>query len=320
MDSLERVETSRPPASAFLLIDSQDRVQVASSTDPSFDVIANPEGALQPMNNFTIYKRQPFLTGYFHRLAVTEIRFEFASPNVNLRNNKLVFDISGEPTLITVEIEEGFYTPTQLAAELEAQLLIDAPAYTWNVSFANERFEIECDEVFIVSPEIYPTVEQTLRSLFYMMNFSSVNNGFDPNNYALIQQGMFHPPMVYTRYVDICSRTLTNYQKVKDNSTRENQTPAVLARVYLSSEGNTNGTNNASYPGNAGIVINRIYNVPKYSSWSPGQYIDQIDIQLRDDAGNLLYIEYNGVQTEAGLKGALENNNQFQLTLHCSES
>jgi hypothetical protein len=72
-------------------------------------------------------------------------------------------------------------------------------------------------------------------------------------------------------------------------------------------------------------VAQRIWNVPKYSSWSPGQFIDQIDIQLRDDAGNLLYIPYNDFSGELTSKedavaAALQNQNSFQLTLHCSES
>jgi hypothetical protein len=313
---LEHVETCRHPASAFLLIDSQDRVQSSSSSDPSVAVQEKPESFLQPMNNFTIYKRQPFLTGYFHRIAVTECRFEFGTPNVNRRNNLIQFDVvdvSGG-NFVTIEINEGFYTPDELASELETQLNTDISGATWTVNYIADCFEITCSDEFVISPYPYPTVEQTLRGLFYMMNFSAKNNGFVPANYSTTQIGMFHPPLVYTRYIDICSRTLTQYQKVKDNSTRENQTPAVLCRIYLTND------ENPAYPGSAGTVIERIWNTPKYSSWSPGQFIDQIDIQLRDDAGNLLYIEYNGEQTEAGLKGAIENNNQFQLTLHCSES
>jgi hypothetical protein len=75
-------------------------------------------------------------------------------------------------------------------------------------------------------------------------------------------------------------------------------------------------------------VIQRIYNVPKYSSWNPGAFIDQIDIQLRDDAGNLLYIPYTSELTEnqidplpgQELLGPTYNANQFQLTCHASET
>jgi hypothetical protein len=135
--------------------------------------------------------------------------------------------------------------------------------------------------------------------------------------------GQPFPALVYTRYVDICSRNLTNYQKVKDNSTRENQTPAVLCRLYLGNyltEGmSPNST--ASWVGSGPTVLQRIYNVPKYASWSPGAFIDQIDIQLRDDVGNLLYIP--GLEDdplEATNFAAFTNSCSFQLTLHASES
>jgi len=129
--------------------------------------------------------------------------------------------------------------------------------------------------------------------------------------------------MAYTRYIDICSRSLTQYQKVKDNSTRENQTPAVLCRIYIgnySSEGLGDGGSTATlyYPGCRPAVIQRIFNVPKYASWNPGAFIDQIDIELRDDVGNLLYIPGDPNRSEE--LNAVRSNNQFQLTLLASES
>ena len=313
---LEQVETNRAPASAFLCIDSQDRIQSSSLRDPAFSVAFEPETVLQPINNFTIYKRQPFLTGYFHRIAVTECRFEMGIPNVNVRNNLIVV-VDASSVIHTIEIPEGFYTPVELAAELDSQLTADIPTQTWDVQFTGDRFEIESDADFTISPHLYDSAEQTVRGLFFMMNFSYVNTGFF--NPQTTQVSMYHPPMMYTRYIDVCSRTLTQYQKVKDNSTRENQTPAILARIYLTNDSNPN------YPGSRGTVIQRIWNVPKYSSWSPGQFIDQIDIQLRDDAGNLLYIPYNDFSGELTSKedavaATLQNQNSFQLTLHCSES
>jgi hypothetical protein len=88
-------ETNRPQASAFLLVDSQDRHQVSNlsaeqQVDDAF-ITEQLDGVLQPLNDFVIQKRQAFLSGYFTRAAVTEVRFEFNSPNVNVRNNKIIF-------------------------------------------------------------------------------------------------------------------------------------------------------------------------------------------------------------------------------------
>ena len=311
-------ETNRPPASAFLFVDSQDRHQISSL--PKEDValvLPDLNGILQPINDFVIQKRQPFLTGYFTRIAVTEVRFEYNSPNVNVRNNAIIFTGEGPVTKV-IEVPEYFYTPVELASQLDSILTTEFPAQTWAVTYTDNMFKIVSNKDFFIQPYDYPTIEQTLSGLFYMMGFSYEVNG----NPDTEQEGAFFPNMTYTRYIDICSRQLTQYQKVKDNSTRENQTPAVLCRIYLgnyTTEGVGPGDTTARtiWPGCAPAIIQRIYNVPKYSSWSPGQYIDQIDIQLRDDTGALLYIPGNSADEALNAKTC---TNSFQLTLHASEN
>lgn len=312
-------ETNRPPASAFLLIDSQDRHQVSSlgQNDVDYNVAVNLDGILQPLNDFTIQKRQPFLSGYFTRIAVTEVRFEYNVPNVNERNNAIIFWDKDNDSHV-IEIPEYFYTPQELATQLDDELTTNIPGQTWAVTYEDNHFKIVSDEDFHINPYFFPTIEQTLSGLFYMMGFNFTIN----DDIQTTHEGAVFPNMTYTRYIDICSRSLTQYQKVKDNSTRENQTPAVLCRVYLgnyTTEGVGVGDSTAKtiWPGCAPAIIQRIYNVPKYSSWNPGAFIDQIDIQLRDDTGALLYIP--GTSTTE-LQNAKNSPNQFQITIHCSES
>ena len=311
-------ETSRQPASAFLFIDSSERTQISSlGKDQSLTAFLTTY-PVQALNQFTIQKRQSFLSGYFTRLAVTEVRFEYNSPNVNKRNNLIVFfDDNDDPYVI--EVPEGFYTPDELATALQTQLTADIPGQTWTVTFTGDFFQITSDADFTIYPSEFSTIDQTLRGLFFMMGFDvTLTSDADTT-----QQGSLFPSMAYTRYIDICSRSLTQYQKVKDNSTRENQTPAVLCRIYIgnySSEGLGDGGSTATlyYPGCRPAVIQRIFNVPKYASWNPGAFIDQIDIELRDDVGNLLYIPGDPNRSEE--LNAVRSNNQFQLTLLASES
>lgn len=320
--SPEQVDTIRKPRSAFLLVDSKDRAQI-SSQDPLTNLLNYyTGGAGQPLNNFIIQKRQTFMSGYFHRIALTEARFEFNSPNVNPRNNKIgVYDALLNE--VAVDIDEGFYTPDELASALQARLTTLIPAQTWAVVFTNNYFfQITSNANFSLFAWPYPTLAQSQSGLFFMMGFNSFNTAINIPAGALVQKGDIFPSMCYTRYVDICSRQLTQYQKSKDNSTRENQNPGVLVRLYLSnygSEGVGAGDDSAKqiWPGCAPAVLYRYYNVPKYSSWSPGAFIDQIDIELRDDAGNLLYIP--GPYTDE-VKNATICNNNFQLTFHVSES
>jgi len=313
----ENVDTIRKPRSTLLLIDSKDRTQIAS-VDPVDSLSAFIQGrGGQPLNNFTIQKRQTFVSGYFHRIGVVEARFEFNSPNVNPRNNKIdVALLTGDP--ITITITEGFYTPEELATELQGALNTAIPTQTWTVVFTNNYFfRITSNSPFGLFPTAFPSLSQSFSGLFFMMGFNPTNR-----SRGLVQVGTQFPSMTYTRYIDICSRQLTQYQKAKDNSTRENQVPAVLCRLYLSnysSEGLGAGDESAKqiWPGCAPAVIYRYFNVPKMSNWSSGAFVDQIDIELRDDAGNLLYIP--GPSTDE-VQNATFSPNDFQLTLQLSET
>jgi hypothetical protein len=326
----ESVETYRKPRSTLLLIDSADRSQV--STVSAIGTNNLPAGFTQPLNDFTIQKRQAFVSGFFHRIGVVEARFEFNSPNVNARNNKIVVRTGGPlPTPIvsyTITVPEGFYTPDGLAAELQAQLIAQIASSTWTVVYDSDTFTFTITNVslsgsateFFLAPFAYGTQAQILKGLFYIMGFSLGNGAVASGVFTQISTPF--PSMCYTRYIDICSRQLTQYQKAKDNSTRENQVPAVLCRLYLSnysSEGVGDGDSTARqlWPGCAPAVIYRYFNVPKMSNWSSGAFVDQIDIELRDDAGNLLYIP--GQSTDE-VENATYSPNNFQITLQLSES
>jgi hypothetical protein len=311
-------ETSRQPASAYLFIDSQDRAQISSLGQEQSLTQFLIKYPVQPLNSFTIQKRQPFLSGYFTRLAVTECRFEFNSPNVNKRNNLIVF-FDENNVAHEIEVPEAFYTPDELATALQSALTSAIAGQTWTVAFSGDFFTVNSDADFSIYPAEFSTVDQTLKGLFFMMGFDATLTA-DPDT---TQQGSQFPSMTYTRYIDICSRQLTQYQKVKDNSTRENQVPSVLCRLYLgnyTTEGLGDGGSTATlyYPGCRPCVISRIFNVPKYASWNPGAFIDQIDIELRDDIGNLLYIAGDPNRNEQ--LNAIRTTNEFQLTLHASES
>ena len=347
--------TQRPPASAFLLIDSRDRIQSGVSGQAEAELIQN--GQNQPLNDFTIQKRQAFLSGYFNRIGVTEVRFPWCIPNINPRNNQYVYTTWNpgpfpQPSTFqsTITVPEGFYNPEELAQQLSGDNKSLDPAQTFYNGFpdvpnvipqATGAFQVGSTSSFTITASDQPrgglisvmNLESQYSTFTSTINSSTVtlsypvpqNSGFPGQNYVL---GQPMPKMTYTDYVDVCSRTLTQYQNVKDNSTRENQTPAVLQRIYVNDNNATMSFGNGGFypvglsnvdvsqdtqwPGCRPGLISRIYNVPKYSSWSPGQFIDQIDIQLRDDNGDLLYIPNDG-------NGKTQFQN-FQMTFHCSEN
>jgi hypothetical protein len=117
----------------------------------------------------------------------------------------------------------------------------------------------------------------------------------------------------YTAYIDICSDTLTKYQEVKDNMTRRVRNKAgVIARIY------TVPFNQKEYTGSdlsepSGDIkagpynIDTDYNSPKWIKWNPDEYIYEIDIQMYDQYGELLY--WSPI-----------NNTEFDMTILASES
>ena len=296
--------TLRVPATAYLMVDSFDRNQGAQYTDTT---LVN----IQPLNNFTIQKRQTFISGFFNRIALTEVRFPFASPNINPLNNSIRFyDSTATEHVITIPI--GFYTPDELAAELDTQLTAAIPGQTWAVTYNEEtcNFTVTSNANFSVAPFQYPSSARTLKGLFYMMGFT----GAVP---ALTTSTIPGPNMQYTQYVDICSRALTQFQQVKDNSTRENQAPGIVCRLYLNNftneclgDGNTGAK--LTWPGCRMAMVHRLFPVPKQSAWHPGQFVDAIDISLYDDAGEPLYYP----DTAGGKICPCD----FQLTFELSEN
>lgn len=290
--------TQRSPASAFMCVDSFDRHQPGV-----------PTGFIQqPINNFVVQKRQTFISGFFHRLGLTEVRFPYAGPNINPRNN--VIDVSNNGTTVSVTIPEGYYTPVELAAELQAQLTAQVGAVTWGCAYLEEqgKFDLSGNSNFTLSPYDFGNDLQTRKGLYYMMNWA--NTSTPAQNFKSLAM----PNLQYTSYIDICSRALTQFQQVKDNSTRENQAPGLLCRLYLNNTTNENlGDGNTSakltWPGCRPQMIHRLFPAPKLSAWQPGQFVDAVDITLYDDAGNLLYYS-----------DATNTTNDFQLSFTISEN
>ena len=96
--------------------------------------------------------------------------------------------------------------------------------------------------------------------------------------------------MVYTKFIDICSSRLTQFQRVKDATTLINNTNTdVIARVYACPP---NVTLNGAQPGqlfSTPWVMTIDYNTPKHIRWSPDQAINNFDIQLKDEYGQIIH-------------------------------
>jgi hypothetical protein len=293
--------TVRPASTALLTIDSEDRYQ---------DYLDARENPTSPYN-FTIRKNENLMAGFFTRLAVTEVNFPWTIPNINQKTNKILvsYDINGTFTaLTTIVIPVGFYTPAQLAAQmqikvraLDAGLASFVMAYGQDISLSvgisgeepsfSYRTDISVNTISFdplpYNTTAYPYNSQT-KQLFDLLGFEDANsiqatNGIGAYTYCQA-----------IRYVDIVCNVLTSVSALKDNTSQ----PVVrdmLCRVYLGDGGGTGQSttkpSDAAFcpPGCMPLTIYRNFTNPKQIQWLPNQNIPgTLQFQVYDDAGDLL--------------------------------
>lgn len=270
--------TIRQPAYAQLLIDSEDRQ------------------AGQPANDFTIYRNQALLYGYFYRLAITQIQFHWDLPTIVTNvNDRFYFSENNSSTNALVIIPQGYYNPTTLAAAI--QTAIRAADANW-VSYvcvfddltngfvidtgggANIRFNFPLYEPVAYDLKNYPVLRNTARSL----GITVANTIFSPT------QTLAVPQLVYTQFIDIVSRSLTKFQRVKDADTSlVNPKSFIVARLYLCPPNTAVATTATSGIGSNPFFICVDYNTPKMIKYSPDEALSEIDLQVLDEYGDPLY-------------------------------
>ena len=263
-----------PLSSALFTVDSRDGIR----TDPSTGFIVDAQNPY----DIQIYKNQQLFSGAVQRIALTEINMPFNVPNVNPYNNVLYLEdgLGNEFALgndvytdelgavVDTTISPGFYTPQELAAQLQA-LLINSSALgtnTWTVTynasygvpynnppgkptFANiPFFTINNNTVpFRVNPKfnqnkgsyknvLITPITTTRRSstLAEMMGYSNASKLF-----ATSQVGNY-ASMLYTNYIDIVSPFLSKHMEVRDTSSSYFNGSDIVARMYISREGYDN--------------------------------------------------------------------------------
>lgn len=124
---------------------------------------------------------------------------------------------------------------------------------------------------------------------------------------SAIQNSYDYPTFLYTPYIDIFSDVLTNYQDVKDSTTATTKFKGLVARVYLSGNGNIQDTVGVSSLGSRPFVMTADLNSPKVIQWSPDVAVPGIDFQVYDQYSDLIPGPAEGFSTE------------FQMTLLCIE-
>lgn len=293
----------RPPASAHLMVSSTDRYKTVG--DRWFEPTTSANWKLNKPNNL--------LYGYFTRVALTQIQFQWYLPTIGTNKNdifRLIIKTNPGGTIVfdkIFQVPQELYTGTQLATVVQ-DLVTNDPSYnvawgfTFTFSTTTKTFTmgVNAGYVFNVETEDLPQGQKEIAERF-LFTIGFIQFSFDVLSYEGNEA-----PLYYTRWLDICSDGLTQFQRVKDATTLPNSiNNNVIARVYPTAPNTRFNDNYSAFQGHFVLCID--YNTPKHIKWSPDQALNNFDIQVFDEYGEYMAWGYN-------------NESEYQLTFLASET
>jgi hypothetical protein len=305
---------------AILAVNSLDRYIVSVNgreNQPFSDyLVAQYFGRAPYSNNFTIQSPGALIYGYINRIVVSQIQIQYNIPTViNGVNDRFLVGDGATNVLYPVTIPYGYYVPDELAVALQTVItavpqlaaLSITVVYDTTIGF---RFDATADFYFPDLNEIEATAGETAQTVTialkaYRLLGLNVGNGFPETE----QLSQVFPNFLYTPYIDFYSDVLTNYQNVKDTNTSVSKPKGLIARVYLSGNGNLQSQTATAALGSEPFVVTADMNSPKIIKWSPDVAVPSIDFQLRDCYGDLIPT----TPTTDSL------STEFQMTLLCVE-
>ena len=272
----------RNPSTALLTIDSSDRNFTSSPNQ----------------YDFQIQKNTNILSGFFTRLAVSEVVMEYANANITTGHNTLIVDISGDVSSPrTITLEYGNYTAYETLKAIQTSLndlsgstnvvfnletrrtatLSNSPLITFLGS--GTQWVLEC--VDKTNPATLVDFEITGGSLYSPLRV--INLG---SPQPIWGGGM--PDLRVTAYLDIVSTQLTYCQDLKDASTSVLIRDS-LCRFYLADAiTQYDEAGLILYPGYLPIIMYRQYPFPKQIKWDNIQPIGNLQFQVYGSDGQLL--------------------------------
>jgi len=296
--------TQRLPSTSLFTIDSEDRWR----DYPEARSLGSNRNA--DAYNFTIYKPEALLSGYFTRLAITEVAFPWVIGNVNRRTSTIVVgwaDSSGTYSQ-QIALPQGFYTPARLASTLQTVVRSLSPSLAaFTITYGVEGYgsDVVDSPVFQYranggigvsvwfnplpyNSSAYP-YPSTSKQLFDVLGFTELNQ--QPLATSAGAVGGFTYCQA-VRYIDICSSALTYNQALKDGTSQPISRDS-LCRIYVSDSNAQSSVpcSSASFspPGCTPTTIYRQFSTPKSIQWAPNQPIPGVvDFQVYDDTGVLL--------------------------------
>lgn len=306
----------RPPASAQLSINSIDRYASAQNPVAQYALFENANAQNTPASDFIITVQRPLLSGYFTRLAVSQVQLDWKVQTVTQGyNDQFQFKDMSNNNIYLVNITPGYYNVYELAAAIETAVQgVGAPWNAFTCVFSDQlqalimasnvaglTFRL-ISNALIPGPQVFP-VNTRLNNFFDMIGVVYLNAAF-----SLTTHTLGNCRTIPTRYIDICSRKLTQYMRVKDSETSFNPDTAVLCRVYMTPPNQRTLIDaSGNLPGSFPFTLVWDPNTPKHIKWEPNQFIYDFDIQVKDEFGGLV-------------PWSAKKPFEFQMTLLASET
>lgn len=280
-ESEDKAVTVRPSSTALFGIDSADRYKT---------VVQQQQGDISAYD-FTIYKSESLLNGFFSRIGLTEVVFPYYIPNINNKTNTIIMIYNGGAE-VTITLTNGFYSPTALAAALQAELIAegtDAGTTVTYTGLGNFEIDVQAGNDIMLLPSVDGPNDWSLFDLL-----GGTDTWYGAGGQILISKVT---RARYTEYIDIVCSQLTYNQDLKDGSS-DPIVRDMLARVYVETENDQiapvwNGTKvivpvSETIPGTYPFTIYRQYATPKMIMWNKDQPIGNLKIELYDSRGNPL--------------------------------
>ena len=285
MDALHQSATViRQPAYAEVCIDSLDRYRYG---------IAPSGPQVTTSSDWQSNLRHYALQGYFTRLVLTQLQFQWNLPTIIAGYNDIlsfVVNPGPEEQPGTITILPGYYTPSGLATAIQNALQAEFTLDAFTCTFTNGSFVITNTAPFYIETLAagYPSqAGDFLRAVRCLITTGFLNQG---GNAAAATTLVGSPPtMLATRYIDMYSSYIAKFQDVKDTSTSQELIyNNIIARIYpVPGNWRFDITANSS-PGSAPFIVNLDYATPKQIMWNPNEALGNFDIQLRDEHGQFV--------------------------------
>jgi len=307
------IEMRRTEPNAILAINSTDRYTVGQLAAPIaaplyffYNVpttVGPPFSGIEPVlpaNNFTLQYPNALIYGYIKSIIISQVQIDYHIPTIQFERNDILilsYSINNGASYDTVQIQLpfGFFTPDEIAAMLQIEIRNYTPMPNLTVVYNNATH----GNGFIISTNNiafgirFPSSSQIVTGGGANILVNALRTyrmlGVIPTTIGYPDIITASPNFLYTNYIDICSANLTKFQKVKDSDTSATKRNNMIARIYLSGNSAPQYTTEINALGCEPFLFTADLNSPKVVRWSPDEAIYDLDFQLYDMYGELLF-------------------------------